>query len=330
MNQFGYDHLTEANEITKNHNLYGKRVVITGATNGLGLETVKHLSAIGAEVIMLGRSDSTLKEAISKVRKFNPGAKLIAMTIDLSSQESIREFAGKFNNKYQYIDVLINNAGVMALPEKTLTKDGIEAQFGINHIGHFLLTNLLWNALLNSSKPRVVTLSSAGHCISDVSIDDYNYETSTYEAWDAYGRSKSANALFAFELAKRAKLKGVTSISLHPGNVGGTQLARHINDEVGSTWMKLVKQHAHNYGIPEEKFWADKIKTLNQGVATQLFAALDDRLKEHNGKYLSDCGLAILDKNPHANGYQAHIYNEQSGKKLWELSEKLTNQQFKV
>ncbi|MCQ8866988.1 SDR family NAD(P)-dependent oxidoreductase [Vibrio splendidus] len=330
MNQFGYTHLTEADEITKNHTLQGKRVVITGATAGLGLESAKHLSSIGAEVVMLGRTDTSLNEALSAVKKFTPNAELMPMTVDLSSLDSIREFANKFNNKYQHIDILINNAGVMALPEKTLTKDGIEAQFGINHLGHFLLTNLLWDALLNGSKPRVVTLSSAGHSISDVSIDDYNYETSIYEAWEAYGRSKSANALFAYELAKRAKSKGVVSISLHPGNVGETQLARNMNDDVGSAWMKLVKQHAENYEIPEENFWINKAKTLSQGVATQLFSALDDRLEAHNGKYLSDCGLTVLGENPHANGYQAHIYDDKNAKKLWKLSETLTKQKFEV
>ncbi|MCB0939205.1 MAG: SDR family NAD(P)-dependent oxidoreductase [Mycobacterium sp.] len=228
MAAFGRD--TTTDEVLAGLDLSGRHVVITGAAGGLGRESARAMAAHGASVTVTARDRRRAQNAVSELRQLVPGGRFDAGVVDLGDFSSIRSFTDGFLADHDAIDVLINNAGVMACPFGH-TVDGFETQFGTNHLGHFLLTARLAPALLRGESPRVVTLSSAGHSRADVDLADPNFTTTPYNAWIAYGRSKSANALFARELARRAGPAGVLSFSVHPGAIV-TELGRHLTEEL--------------------------------------------------------------------------------------------------
>src|SRR3954452_7148487 len=201
MTNFG--NATTTDDVLEGIELIGRRFVITGAATGLGRESARALAAHGATVTVLARSGDRAADALAELRASVPGAQAEAGVVDLGDLSSIRTFADAYLADHDAVDVLINNAGIMACPFGH-TVDGFETQFGTNHLGHFLLTASLAPALLQGDEPRVVTLTSAGHSRADIDLDDPNFEHTDYEAWVAYGRSKTANALFARELARRA------------------------------------------------------------------------------------------------------------------------------
>ncbi len=226
--------------------LSGRRFVVTGAASGLGEETTRALAAHGASVLMLARDPAKNDEAAARIRAAVPEAQLWLDVVDLADLASIRSFAARFLDSGQPIDVLINNAGVMACPFEH-TADGFEMQFGTNHLGHFELTRLLEPAVLAGNEPRIVNLSSAAHSISDVDLDDPNFERTDYDAWISYGRSKSANALHARALARRLGGDGVLAFSVHPGVIM-TNLGRHLNDELMQQMMQRSAERAAKVG----------------------------------------------------------------------------------
>lgn len=190
-----------------------------------------------------------------------------------------------------------------------------------------MLTGLLLPALLRGDAPRVVTLSSAGHSRSDVDLDDPGFERTEYSAWDAYGRSKSANALFARELAHRYGGQGLLSYSVHPGAII-TDLGRHLTEDLMNEMMETAKERAEEHGIPGGIVW----KSVEAGAATQVWAATSDdpELVGHNGAYLADCGLGVLGANPGANGMAPWILDDTKAAALWDLSEELVGTTFAV
>ena len=223
---FSFESTTD--DVLDGIDLSGRRFVITGAASGLGEESTRALAAHGASILMLARDPQKNAEAAERVRSEVPDADLSLDTVDLADLASVRSFAGRYVESGRPIDVLMNNAGVMACPFGH-TADGFEMQFGTNHLGHFELTRLLEPAILAGDEPRIVILSSAAHGIANVDLDDPNFEHTTYDAWEAYGRSKSANALHALALSQR--LDGVLSLSVHPGGIM-TNLGRHLNDDL--------------------------------------------------------------------------------------------------
>ena len=206
--------------------LDGKTVIITGANTGIGLETAVDLAKRNARVILACRSVERGEKAAVEVRKRSNNDNAVFRQLDLASLESVRKFAGKILEEEPRIDILINNAGVMALPERNLTKDGFEMQFGTNHLGHFLLTNLLLDRIKEAPSARIVNVSSMGHSFGHLDFDNLNSERS-YSQWVAYGTSKLANIVFTRALAKHLEGTRVTANSLHPGAID-TELGRHL------------------------------------------------------------------------------------------------------
>ena len=244
--------------------------------------------------------------------------------VDLSDQQSIRDYAQEFLATGVTIDVLINNAGVMVCPYSK-TVDGIEMQFGTNHIGHFLLTNLLMPAILAGTNPRIVNLSSAGHTHSDVNLDDPNFEKCEYNAWESYGRSKSANIHFTQEIVHRYGDR-IQSFAVHPGVIM-TELGRHLTPELMSEMTERVKSRSTSSSEAKET-GALPFKSVEAGAATQVWASVTEDLSENNGAYLGDCQLGVEGGNPSESGYLPYIFNRDTAEALWSLSEELVKQEF--
>ena len=325
-----YDSATTTDEILDGLDLTGRRIVITGAASGLGLESARALTAHGASVTILARSADRANEGASAVRALVPDADVSTGVVDLGDLASIRAFADTYLADHSAIDVLINNAGVMACPFGH-TVDGFETQFGTNHLGHFLLTGLLLPAILEGSAPRVVTLSSAGHSRSDVDLEDPNFERTPYDAWVAYGRAKTANALFARELANRAGDRGLLSFSVHPGGIF-TDLGRHLTEELMNDMASFAKERAAAAAAASGGEEAPGIiwKSVEAGAATQVWATVAPELADHNGAYLADCGVGVLGGNPGANGFLPYLQNDATASALWDLSERLVGQTITI
>ena len=220
---------TTTTEVLDGVDLSGKTAVVTGASAGLGAETARSLASVGAHVVMAVRDADKGRAAAAGIKEAVPDASLELGTVDLASLDSVRAFADWLLERHDRIDLLINNAGVMACPLGR-TAEGFEMQLGTNHLGHFLLTTLVAPALLAAAPARVVNLSSRGHQRSDMQWDDPHYRERPYDKWEAYGQSKTANALFALQLDALARDVGVRAFSVHPGGIF-TPLQRYLTKE---------------------------------------------------------------------------------------------------
>lgn len=330
MDTFGRD--TTTDEVLEGMDLTGRRFVITGAATGLGRESARALAAHGATITVLARSEDRAAEALAELEASVPDATAESGVVDLGDLASIRAFADSYLGTHEAIDVLINNAGVMACPFGRTT-DGFETQFGTNHLGHFLLTALLSPAILRGNEPRVVTLTSAGHSRADVDLVDPNFETTPYSAWLAYGQSKTANALFARELATRAGSQGMLSFSVHPGGII-TDLGRHLDEELMNEMMEFSRTRsaaaaaAAGSAADPDAPRGMQFKSVEAGAATQVWAATTAGLADHNGAYLADCGLGVLGADPGVNGFMPYLLDDDHAAALWELSEQLVGSPF--
>ncbi|WP_419918709.1 SDR family NAD(P)-dependent oxidoreductase [Candidatus Poriferisocius sp.] len=314
MSSFGRE--STAEEVVGGLDLSGRVFVITGTSSGLGEESARVLAARGARVGMLARNHQANLEAAERIRSSVPDADLSLHQVDLADLADLTRFTAAAANEFERIDVLMNNAGVMCCPLGR-TADGFEMQFGTNHLGHFALTAGLMPLLRRAEQPRVVTLSSGGHRISDVDLDDPNFEHTPYDPWVAYGRSKSANVHFAAELARRFGDE-ITSLSVHPGAIP-TKLGRHMTREMLDGMRARARASSPSgQGL--------QMKSLESGAATQVWAATASELTEQNGKYLADCDVA--EPGTGETGYAPHIYNQATEAALWELSERLTGLPF--
>jgi NAD(P)-dependent dehydrogenase (short-subunit alcohol dehydrogenase family) len=306
---FGHD--TTTDEVLEGVDLTGARVVVTGANTGLGEETTRALAAHGAAVTMAVRDRAKGDAAATRIRESVPGADLELRELDLGSLAGVRAFAEQFLAAHDRVDVLINNAGVMACPYGT-TADGFELQFGTNHLGHFLLGNLLAPALVNGEPARLVSLSSRGHRFSDVDLDDPNFERTNYEPWIAYGRAKTANSLFAVGFDKRFADRGVRAFAVHPGSIP-TELGRHLTDDT-------IKTLSDSLPEGQSMQW----KSIPQGAATSVWAATSPELDGEGGLYLEDCGVAELaEGDVVVTGVRPYAVDPARADALWELSERL-------
>lgn len=339
MSDFGA--ATTTDEVLAGVALTGRRVVITGAASGLGFESARAMAAHGATVTVLARSAERAEAAVAQLAEAVDGASLEPGVVDLADLASVRAFAEAYLADHDAIDVLLNNAGIMACPFGQ-TADGFELQLGTNHLGHFALTALLSPALLRGTDPRVVTLSSAGHSRSDVDLDDPGFATTEYGEWVAYGRSKTANALFARELARRGGPLGLLSFSVHPGAIM-TPLGRHLTDDLMHEMADFARQRSTTVAtddaptddvVAEDPSDGDDgvmgltFKSVEAGAATQVWAATTADLAEHNGAYLADCGLGVLGADPGVNGFLPHLLDDTTAAALWTLSEQLTGTPF--
>ena len=270
-------------EVLRDMDLTGKRVLVTGVSAGLGLETARSLIGHGAQVVGAARDLSKAQAVTDPVRsQVARGGALQLVQLDLASLESVRRCADGLLAVGKPFDVIIANAGVMACPKGT-TVDGFETQLGTNHLGHFVLVNRIASLLRRGS--RLVNLSSAGHRYSDVDLDDPNFERSPYAEFVAYGRSKTANVLFAVEFDRRHKARGVRAAAVHPGAIH-TELGRHMGPGV---LEKLIADINASQPKGAQSFnW----KTIPQGAATSVWAACVADAEAIGGRYCEDCHVA--------------------------------------
>jgi NAD(P)-dependent dehydrogenase (short-subunit alcohol dehydrogenase family) len=308
----GYGMRTEARDATGGRDLTGKVAIVTGGYSGLGLETPRALAEAGAIVIVPARTPEKAQKALAGINNVEQAS------LDLADPRSIDAFAGGFLSRTKTLDILINNAAIMAAP---LMRDarGYEAQFATNHLGHFQLTARLWPALKAANGARVVSLSSIGHRISPPDLEDPNFERTEYNKWLSYGRAKSANSLFAIGLDQRGAPHNVRAFAVHPGGIM-TDLQRYMPEE-----EKRAMGWIDADGKVDERF-----KTPSQGAATSVWCATNAQLDGQGGVYCEDCDIAAqvpADFKPFT-GARPWAIDPVLADKLWDLSERMTGVRF--
>jgi NAD(P)-dependent dehydrogenase (short-subunit alcohol dehydrogenase family) len=308
-----FNYRSTAMEVAEGVDLAGKTVVVTGGYSGIGTETVRALSRLGADVIVGARRPDAAAEVLEKMA----GAIMI-LPLDLADPASIDVFAAEVAKLTGKIDILVNNAAIMANP---LTRDarGYESQFATNHLGHFQMTARLWPLLVAAGKARVVVLSSVGHRLNGLDLDDLNFVTREYQKWPAYGQAKSANALFVLQLDKIGEAEGVRSFAVHPGGIV-TPLQRHLTmeEQVAMGWFDEL-------GNVNEVF-----KTVEQGASTSVWCAVSPLLEGMGGVYCEDCNIGAMarEETPRGSGVSPHIRDKGLAADLWVKSEEMTGVSF--
>lgn len=305
---FGFDSTTD--EVIAGIDLAGRTAVVTGASGGLGVETARALAAAGARV-MIGCRDVTRGEAAAEeIRSSTGNGAVRVAALDLVDDDSVRAFAEQVRSVYDELNILINNAGVMACP-LTRTERGWELQFATNHVGHFLLTRSLLPLLEAGAPSRVVCLSSAGHTRGAVDFADLHYNSRPYDKWEAYGQSKTANALFAVALDARHGSAGIRAFAVHPGAII-TDLGRHLLEadivEIGAN----IEARAGGF------------KQVPAGAATSVWAATAPELEGKGGLYLEDCSISAPAGTPGVTtGYLDYALDPELAERLWVATERL-------
>jgi NAD(P)-dependent dehydrogenase (short-subunit alcohol dehydrogenase family) len=314
--QFGAKSTTD--EVLAGVDLTGKRVLVTGVSAGLGVETARTLSAHGATVVGTARDLNKAKQALEKAGAQN--VELVQM--DLASLKSVRAAADKLNAKGDKFDLVIANAGVMAIPTKTFTEDGFETQFGTNHLGHFVFINRI--ASLFKPGSRLVNLSSSGHRFSDVNLEDPNFETTPYSDFGAYGRSKTANVLFAVEFDRRHGAQGVRATAVHPGGIQ-TELSRHMAPGALEMLRARINEDAKKAGKAAFEF-----KSIPQGAATSVWAGIVAPAEDVGAKFCEDCHVADLvdSTDMMSGGVRPYALDPEHAKALWAKSEEMVGETF--
>ena len=319
--QFGAQSTTD--EVLAGVDLSGKRVLVTGVSAGLGVETARALAAKGADVVGAARDLAKAEGATAVVREAaaRSGGSLALVELDLANLKSVRAAADALVADGRAFDIVIANAGVMA-PPFGKTADGFETQFGTNHLGHFVLINRI--ASLLKAESRVVSLASSGHRFSDVNLEDPNFETTEYVPFEAYGRSKTANILFAVEFDRRHKDRGVRAAAVHPGGIQ-TELARHLDPAFIQGWIDQLNAQAAAAGQPPIEW-----KTIPQGAATSVWAGVVAPVEEVAGRYSEDCHVAELvdDASQIRAGVRSYALDPGRAQALWALSERMVGETF--
>ena len=307
-----FDKESTADEVLEGCDLSGRTFFITGGNSGLGLESGRALAAKGAHIVLAGRDPAKLDEAAEAIRADTPNAQVETIVCDLASLASMRDCGREARERLAKIDVLINNAGIMACPFGQTT-DGFERQFGTNHIGHFVLTNELLPLIEKGENPRIINLSSLAHIRSDIDFDDPNFERREYDKQVAYGQSKTANALHAVALDARLKERGIRAASVHPGGIV-TNLGRHLTDEDREALMARMAKLAEA-GMA--------MKSIPQGAATQVWAATLLDIDAHGGAYCENCSVAEVKEESIADGVRPYAIDPEAAERLWTMSEKM-------
>ena len=308
-----YGSTTTAAEIVADVDLHGRRVVVTGASSGIGVETARALASTGAEVTLAVRNleaGRNVANGIAEKLRADAGALRVAR-LDLADPDSVAGFVRAWSGP---LHILVNNAGVMALPQLTRTAAGYEMQFATNHLGHFALANGLHRWLAAANGARVVCVASIGHLFSPVVFDDLHYRFRPYDQWTSYGQSKSANVLFAVGAAQRWADDGVTVNALMPGNIASTALARHMGPD-----------DLANFG-KETDLTLPPVKTIEQGAATSVLLAASPDVEGVTGRYYEDCAEApvVHERAGHAGGVAPYALDPNNADRLWQVSEELT------
>ncbi|MBV9535753.1 MAG: SDR family NAD(P)-dependent oxidoreductase [Solirubrobacterales bacterium] len=302
----GFGARSTAREVLEGLELRGKLAIVTGGYSGIGLETTRALAGAGAHVVVPARRRPAAEEALAGV----DGVEIDEL--DLADLASVRAFAERFLASGRSVEIMINNAGIFACPEMRVGP-GWEAQFAINHLGHYALANLLWPATHDGT--RVVSVSSAGHRRSAIRWDDVMFDRG-YDKWQAYGQAKTANALFAVHFDALAKDSGVRAFAIHPGGIR-TPLQRHLTTEemVAAGWID-----------EQGNVIAPGFKTPEQGAATQVWAATSPQLEGMGGVYCEDCDIAemVPADDTAVRGVRQYAIDPELASRLWTLSAELT------
>lgn len=309
---FGAESTTE--DVLNGVDLSGKRVLVTGVSAGLGVETARAAASHGASVVGTARDLGKAEAALAEHKDLG----IEVIECDLASLASVRACADALKARGERFDVVIANAGVMNHPYGQ-TADGFETHFGTNHLGHFVLVNRLLPLVEDGG--RVVILSSSAHRAGDVDLDDPGFVKSAYDPFAAYGRSKTANVLYAVELDKRLASRGIRATALHPGGIQ-TELMRHTTPEVFQRMVDSSSQSAD--GTPSEPV---KVKTVPQGAATSVWAAFVASSGEIGGRYCEDCHVGEIEDNAYR-GVRSYAVDPERARALWALSEELVGEQF--
>ncbi|KAG7421673.1 hypothetical protein DER46DRAFT_587432 [Fusarium sp. MPI-SDFR-AT-0072] len=305
----------------------GKTILTTGVTpNSLGATFILETASKSPSLLILaGRNASKLQEMSEAITKTHPSVNTRSLVVDLGSLASVRKAAEEVNSwsDVPSIDVVVNNAGVMAIPY-TKSTDGYEMQFAICHLGHFLLTNLIMDKILASESPRVVNISSNGHSLGPIRFADPHFsDGEIYDQWSAYGQSKTANMLFSVSLAQKLGSRGLQSYSVHPGLILSTGLGTHLDfanmDADLGTFIKSHRARGNSEG-----WTAIPPVPVEVGAATHAFAAFDPNIKASNGAYLLEARVA----DPFVDTVKAWARDAVEAEKLWRLSEELVGQKF--
>ncbi|HMI20496.1 MAG TPA: SDR family NAD(P)-dependent oxidoreductase [Sphingomonas sp.] len=307
-------------EVLAGIDLSGKRVLVTGVSAGLGVETARTLAAHGAQVIGAARDLAKAEGATEGVRaQARNGGGLELVELDLASLASVRVCADALVTEGKPFDLVIANAGVMACPFGH-TADGFETQFGTNHLGHFVLVNRI--ASLIASGGRLVNLASSGHRFSGVNLDDPNFERTPYDPFGAYGRSKTANILFAVEFDRRHQASGIRATALHPGAIQ-TELPRYMTDETMQQMVAVIEQSFPG-GMA-----AFQWKSVPQGAATSVWAGVVAEPETVGGRYCEDCHVAEIDDGAgFEGGVRSYALDPENAKALWAKSEEMVGERF--
>lgn len=300
-----------ARDVIAGHDLTGRIVLLTGGASGIGIETARALAGAGAQVTLAVRNTGQGAAVAAELNQEVGAARVSVEALDLASLRSVRALADHWGERPLHL--LINNAGVMACPQG-YTEDGFETQFGVNHLGHFLLAELLTPALVRSAPSRLISLSSSAHKLGGMNFDDPHFRTLAYHPFAAYGQSKTANALFAVAFDRRYRGSGVRAFAVMPGVID-TPLMRHMSPEVRAKMMPKPDASA-------ETKVRSRIKTPEQGAATTVWAAVATELDGLGGLYLEDCGVARSSPagSPGGSGVMSYALDPVDAERLWRLS----------
>ena len=308
-------------EVLDGVDLTGKRVLVTGVSAGLGVEAARGLAAHGARVIGAVRDLDKARAATARVRaEAAHGGGLELIKLDLNDLASVRACAAALLSDDEPLDLVIANAGIMACPFGR-TADGFETQFGVNHLGHFVLVNRI--APLMKTGARLVSYSSLGHRFADVDLDDPNFERTPYDEVAAYGRSKTANILFAVEFDRRHQGRGVRATAIHPGSIQ-TELGRHLTPESTQRLLARIGAAFGASGEPQIRW-----KSIPQGAATALWAGVVANAEEVGGRYCEDCRVAaVVEAAGIREGVRPYALDPERAKALWVKSEEMVSERF--
>jgi NAD(P)-dependent dehydrogenase (short-subunit alcohol dehydrogenase family) len=307
-----YGAATTAAELVHDIDLHGRRALVTGASSGIGVETARALASAGAEVTLAVRNvESGSKVATAIAEKLPDGSpEPHVVRLDLADLQTVADLVRSWEGP---LHILVNNAGVMALPELTRTPAGYELQFATNHLGHFALATGLHRWLAAGNGARVAVVASIGHLFSPVVFDDLHYRFRPYDQWTSYGQSKSANVLFAVGAARRWAEDGIAVNALMPGNVASTALARHMRPDDLANFGKTT-----DLGLPP-------VKTIEQGAATSVLLATSPGVEGVTGRYFEDCAEShvIHERVGHTGGVAPYVLDLDNAERLWSISNDL-------
>ncbi len=290
--------------------LTGKVIIVTGGNSGIGFHQVKAFAQNGATVIMASRSEQKAQIARKEIMQSNPRGTVEIMLLDLADLSSVRDFARRFKEKYDRLDVLVNNAGLMAIPYSK-TKDGFEMQLGVNHLGHFALTGLLLDVIKATPGSRVVNVSSNAHKMGKIDFDNLMFEKGGYTPFKAYSQSKLANLLFTYELDRRFRQYNIQSMALaaHPGGAA-TNLWENIKQKL---WFRILQPLVYLF-----------LQSAQMGALPVIRAAVDPQARgsQYYGPHKGNKGYPVVVESNEAS------HNEEDARRLWEISEQLTGIKF--